>query len=437
MVAILFRALVVVALALVAGRVVAGDVQAVRFWDADDHTRVVFDVSRPVNYKLFTLANPDRLVLDIDRSRVAKSLDGTPLRGAVQRVRTGRQGSDTLRIVLDLDRAVRPKSFLLKPTDKFGDRLVIDLFDAESAPRVVKREATLPVAQGEREVIVSIDAGHGGDDPGAIGANGSREKDITLAVAKALAARIDAEPGMKAVLTRDRDFFIPLNRRYEIAREQKADLFISIHADAFVKSQARGSSVFVLSNRGATSEAARMLADRENSSDLVGGVSIDDKDATLAAVLLDLSQGATMQASEEVANNVLRGLARIGNLHKREVQRANFVVLRSPDVPSMLVETAFISNPTEEKRLNDPKHREKLADALVEGIRDYFATTPPPGTWFAANPQRAKHHIVARGESLSLIAQRHRVSVASLKRENALATDTVHAGAVLKIPTSI
>ncbi len=437
MIAAAFRRLAVVALALIAGRALAGDVQAVRFWDADDHTRVVFDVNGPVNYKLFTLANPDRLVLDIAKSRVSKSLDGAALEGAVKRVRTGRQGADTLRVVLDLDRAIQPKSFLLKPADQFGHRLVIDLFDVESAPRVVKREATLPVAQGERDVIISIDAGHGGDDPGALGANGSREKDITLSVAKALAERIDAEPGMKAVLTRDRDFFIPLNRRYEIAREQKADLFISIHADAFVKSQARGSSVFVLSNRGATSEAARMLADRENSSDLVGGVSIDDKDATLAAVLLDLSQGATMQASEEVANNVLRGLGRIGNLHKREVQRANFVVLRSPDVPSMLVETAFISNPAEEKRLNDPAHREKLADALVQGVRDYFATTPPPGTWFAANPQKARHHIVARGESLSLIAQRHRVSVASLKRENALATDTVHAGAVLKIPTAI
>lgn len=437
MLAFPLRRLLVPALALIASRAFAGDVQAVRFWDADDHTRVVFDVSAPVHYKLFTLANPDRLVLDIARSRVSKSLDGFELEGAVKRIRTGRQGEDTLRVVLDLDRSVQPKSFLLKPADQFGHRLVIDLFDSESAPRVVKREASLPVAQGERDVVVSIDAGHGGDDPGASGANGSREKDITLAVAQALAARIDAEPGMTAVLTRDRDFFIPLKRRYEIAREQKADLFVSIHADAFVKSQARGSSVFVLSNRGASSEAARMLADRENTSDLVGGVSIDDKDATLAAVLLDLSQGATMQASEMVANNVLRGLAGIGNLHKREVQRANFVVLRSPDVPSMLVETAFISNPTEEKRLNDPTHRDKLADALVAGIRDYFATTPPPGTWFAANPQRAKHHVVARGESLSLIAQRHRVSVASLKRENSLATDSVNAGVVLKIPASI
>jgi N-acetylmuramoyl-L-alanine amidase len=417
--------------------VVAGDVQAVRFWDADDHTRVVFDVSAPVQYKLFTLDNPHRLVLDIAKSRAASSLDDSELEGAVQRVRTGRQGADTLRVVLDLDRSVQPKSFLLPPAKQFGHRLVIDLFDRGEAPRTVKREEFLPASQGEREVVISIDAGHGGDDPGALGANGSREKDITLAVAKALAARIDAEPGMSATLTRDRDFYIPHKRRYEIAREQKADLFISIHADAFIKSQARGSSVFVLSNRGASSEAARMLADRENASDLVGGVSIDDKDATLAAVLLDLSQGATMQASEMLAGNVLRGLGRVGNLHSRQVQRANFIVLRSPDVPSMLVETAFISNPAEEKLLNDPKHREKLADALVEGIRDYFSTSPPPGTWFAANPQKARHHIVARGESLSLIAQRHRVSISSLRRENNLPSDTVHAGAVLKIPTSI
>lgn len=418
------------------GRAAAGDVGALRLWDADDHTRVVFDVSGAVEYKVFSLEGPDRLVIDIAKSRAAKSYDAVPLAGAISRVRTGRQG-DTLRVVLDLEHAVRPKSFLLKPADHFGHRLVVDLFPVEAQPRVLKRESTIMAAQGERKVIVSIDAGHGGDDPGALGAKGSKEKDITLAVAKALAERINAEPGMMAVMTRDRDFFIPLNRRYELAREQKADLFISIHADAFSKAQARGSSVFVLSNRGATSEAARMLADRENASDLVGGVSIVDKDATLAAVLLDLSQGATMQASEVVASNVLRGLESIGNLHKREVQRANFVVLRSPDVPSLLVETAFISNPAEEKRLNDPAHRDKLANALVAGIRDYFATTPPPGTWFAANPQRARHHIVARGESLSSIALRHRVSVDSLKRENRLAEDVVIAGAVLKIPTSI
>ncbi len=421
----------------VAGAAMASDVRGVRFWDADDHTRVVFDVSDAVKYKLFTLENPDRIVLDIERSRVSASLDGAELEGAVKRVRTGLQGKDSLRVVLDIDRKVQAKSFLLPPAKQFGHRLVLDLFEADTAPRVVKREDSMPVLQGERDIIVSIDAGHGGDDPGASGANGSREKDITLAVAKALVARIDAEPGMSAVMTRDRDFFIPLERRYEIAREQKADLFVSIHADAFVKSQARGSSVFVLSNRGASSEAARMLADRENTSDLVGGVSIDDKDAMLAAVLLDLSQGATMEASEMVASNVLRGLGGIGNLHKHEVQRANFVVLRSPDVPSMLVETAFISNPAEEKRLNDPAHREKLADALVTGIRDYFATTSPPGTWFAANPQPARHHIVARGESLSLIAQRHSVTVASLRRVNNLGSDIVQAGIVLKIPTSI
>jgi N-acetylmuramoyl-L-alanine amidase len=415
----------------------AGDVRGVRFWDADDHTRVVFDVSDAVKYKLFTLENPHRIVLDIERSRLSQSLDGAALEGAISRVRSGLQGKDTLRVVLDLDRKVQAKSFLLPPAKQFGHRLVLDLFEAEHAPRVVKSESSMSLSQGERDIIVSIDAGHGGDDPGATGANGSREKDVTLAIAKALAAQIDAEPGMSAVLTRDRDFFIPLKRRYEIAREQKADLFVSIHADAFVKSQARGSSVFVLSSRGASSEAARMLADRENTSDLVGGVSIDDKDAMLAAVLLDLSQGATMEASEMVASNVLRGLGGIGNLHKREIQRANFVVLRSPDVPSMLVETAFISNPAEEKRLNDPAHREKLAGALVTGIRDYFATTPPPGTWFAANPQKAKHHIVARGESLSLIAERHSVSVASLRRVNNLGSDAVQAGIVLKIPTSI
>jgi N-acetylmuramoyl-L-alanine amidase len=419
-------------LALTGGmRAFAADVRSVRLWEADDHTRVVFDVSAPIDYKLFVLDNPHRVVLDVPAAS-ATGLNRPEGKGVVRGLRSGRQGN-ALRLVLDLERGVQPKTFLLAPADQHGHRLVVDLFERAAVPAVVKTEAEARPS-GERKVIVAIDAGHGGEDPGALGAAGSREKDITLAVAKTLAAAIDAEPGMKAVLTRDRDFFIPLERRYAIAREAKADLFISIHADGFTNKAARGSSVFVLSQRGASSEAARMLASQENQADLVGGVSLGGKDSMLAAVLLDLSQGATMQASEIVATNVLRGLGDIGNLHKREVQRANFVVLRSPDVPSLLVETAFISNPAEEKRLNDPNHRRKLADAVTAGVREYFATTPPQGTWFAANPQRASHHIVARGESLSAIAARHGVSVSALRSANKLSSDNVWAGVVLKLP---
>jgi N-acetylmuramoyl-L-alanine amidase len=235
---------------------------------------------------------------------------------------------------------------------------------------------------GLRPLVIAIDAGHGGQDPGARGANGSREKDITLKVARELARQVNATPGLKAYLTRDADFFIPLKRRYQLAREHKADLFVSIHADAFTSPTARGSSVFVLSQRGASSQAARWLADQENAADLVG-VKLQDKSDTLASVLLDLSQSATMKASEDMAGQVLDGLKRLGKTHKSSVERANFVVLRSPDVPSMLVETAFISNPDEERALNDPKHQSQLAHAILDGVTSYFSRQPPPGTLYA------------------------------------------------------
>jgi N-acetylmuramoyl-L-alanine amidase len=247
----------------------------------------------------------------------------------------------------------------------------------------------------ERKVIVAIDAGHGGEDPGARGAV-MREKDITLMVARELANQINQQPGMQAVLTRDGDYFIPLKRRYEIAREHNADLFVSIHADAFKNSDAKGSSVWVLSPRGKTSEASRWLADRENRADLVGGVSLDDKDDTLAAVLLDLQQGYAMQASESIAGNVLKALGQLGPTHRGFIERANFVVLRSPDVPSILVETAFITNPEEERRLQSDSHRRQLATAVLGGVKSYFESTPPPGTWFATQSARRNGTMVAQ-----------------------------------------
>ena len=240
---------------------------------------------------------------------------------------------------------------------------------------------------GMRPLIVAIDAGHGGQDPGARGGKGSREKDITLAIARELARQVNATPGLKAYLTRDSDVFLPLAQRYQKARAAKADLFVSIHADAFTNPQASGSSVFVLSQRGASSQAARWLANQENAADLVGGVRLQDKDNTLASVLLDLSQSATMKASEDIAGHVLSGLKKLGKTHKPHVERANFVVLRSPDVPSMLVETAFITNPEEERRLNDPRHRADLARAILDGVNAYFTRQPPPGTLYAARAE--------------------------------------------------
>ena len=293
------------------------------------------------------------------------------------------------------------------------------------------------IGPSQRKLVVAIDAGHGGKDPGALGPTGVREKHVTLEIARELARQINADPGMRAVLTREGDSFVPLQQRYMKARAAQADLFISIHADASPNHTASGASVFVLSTRGASSQAARWLADQENAADLVGGVSLDHKDHNLAAVLLDLSQSATMRASDDVANQVLGALKSVGKAHKPQVERANFVVLRSPDVPSMLVETGFITNPAEEKRLADAGYRQRLASAITDGVRRYFTDQPPPGTLFASREDlrpASRMHVVARGETLSLIAARHGVGVDSIRSANRRADDTVRVGEALTIP---
>lgn len=415
---------------------IAADVSSVRLWNGKDHTRAVIELSGHVEYKVFSLESPARLVLDIKNARSKSTLNAEP-RGVVTGLRSGAPTSGQLRIVFDLNGMVRPKSFLLPPADRFKHRLVLDLFPEQqtvAAPTVVKRASQASGKSG-RNVIIAIDAGHGGDDPGAVGPKGTYEKNVTLKIALALAERINQEAGMEAFLTRDSDYFIPLQERFELARKAKADLFISIHADAFNVASVRGSSVYVLSQRGASNEAARYLADRENRSDLVGGVSLDDKDAMLAAVLLDLSQGATSGASFAAAQQVFDALKRVGKTHRREVERANFVVLRSPDMPSMLVESGFISNPDEEKNLNSRAYRARLADAMLDGVRQFFHSSPPPGTWIAQHASPARH-VVSRGETLSLIAVRHRVTLSSLREYNGLKSDSVRIGAVLKIPGS-
>ncbi len=413
----------------------AAEVKALRIFAGPEYTRAVFDVSAPVDYKLFDLTGPDRLVLDLKSSTFAIGFESAEAKGLLKAIRNGRTGKNDLRVVFDIGEGVRPKSFLLPPTEKFGYRLVLDLYP-KTQPEAVKSVAKIVPPGESRNVVVMIDAGHGGDDPGSVGASGTYEKVITLAVARELKRVIDKEPGMSAMLTRDSDFFIPLDERYQKAREAKADLFVSIHADAFSKSEARGSSVWVLSPRGATSQAARWLADSENRADLVGGVSLDRRDDTLAAVLLDLSQGATMEASNAIAVQVHAAMGRVGPTHKNYVERANFIVLRSPDVPSILVETAFISNPAEERRLKTPAERTKLADAILDGVRNYFRSTPPPGSWFAleGNRGKASRHVVSRGESLSLIATQHGTSVAALRSANKLSRDSVNVGDVLEIP---
>jgi len=421
----------------------AVDFKNVRLWAAPDNTRVVFDVSGPHTYKLFSLENPERVVIDVPAGRVADTLKAEKVSGGlVKGVRVARNKPDTLRIVFDLQQRTRPRSFSLKPNGQYGHRLVIDFYETGKTEEPVSTPPRQPAATARpavarsvhaasRELVIAIDAGHGGDDPGAIGRSGTREKDIVLAIARRLAALVEKEPGMRPVLIREGDYYVGLRQRINKARKHKADLFISIHADGFKDQRAHGSSVYVLSQRGASSEMGRWLEAKENAADLAGGVSLDDKDDVLAGVLLDLSQSATMEASFEVAGNMLGELKRLGKTHKSTVQQAAFVVLKSPDIPSMLVETAFISNPAEENRLRDTHHQQALANAMLKGVRDYFDSHPPPGTLLMA-----QQHVVKRGDTLSDIAQRYQVSLSSLRGYNSLKTDILKVGDTLRIPPS-
>jgi N-acetylmuramoyl-L-alanine amidase len=405
-------------------------------WADPVKTRAVLDLDRKTAYKLFTLQNPHRVVIDMQGSSIdiPLTLDEEHA-GLIKGVRYGQPDKDTLRVVFDLSESAELKTFLLDPTAQYSHRLVIDLFPKSGKQKSSLVKRVTDISQPNRSVVIAIDAGHGGEDPGAIGKKKTREKDVVLRIARELKKAIDAEPGMQAVLTRDGDYYIPLRGRYEKARKARADLFVSIHADAFKKRSVKGSSVFVLSPRGASSEFARLLADSENASDLVGGVTLSDKDDMLASVLLDLSQSATREASNKVAGDILHALKRTGTIHKPHVGRANFMVLKSPDVPSVLVETAFISNPGEEKRLTEKEFQQRMARSITRGIRDYFYSTPPPGTWIAANRNNAKY-IVARGDTLGGIAVRHSISLSSLRSANKIKGNMLHVGRELIIPTS-
>ena len=359
----------------------AVEVRAVRLLASPEGTRVVLELSGAARHNLFALTNPDRVVVDVSDARLAPGAGGAPAgAGIVKQVRMARRSSGELRVVLDLTQPIRARSFLSTPRDRDGYRLVVDLGNPPAAEAPVKAEHARPEA---RDLIIAIDAGHGGDDPGAIGEFGTREKDVTLAIARELARRLDAEPGLHAVLTRNGDYFVPLRDRMRRARAQQADLFVSIHADSIRDRSVDGSSVYILSQRGATSEAARWLAERQNAADLIGGVSLEDKGDLLASVLLDLSQTASLSASHTAAEHVLHQLNLVGEVRRPLVQQAGFVVLKSPDIPSMLVETAYISNPAEEQKLRRLEHQAKIAGAIHQGIRDYFYADPPAGTRIA------------------------------------------------------
>ena len=377
------------------------DVKDIRIWAGPDATRVVFDVSAPVQHSVHTLQDPARVVIDVRDARLTSAAQWPSDRGFLRQLRAGPQPNGDLRVVIDLASLAQPKSFLVGPSGSHGHRLVVDLAaPAGSAPAAAPTQPPVVKSAEQmhgREVIVAIDAGHGGADPGSIGKRGTFEKNVTLAIARRLHERINREPGMKAVLTRDGDYFVPLRERILRARKRQADMFVSVHADAYHDRSVAGSSVYVLSARGASDEAARWLAEKENASDLVGGVSLEDKDDVLRSVLLDLSQGASMSASVDAAERILRELNQVGAVRRRAVQHAGFLVLKSPDIPSLLVETAFISNPGEEAKLTDPRHQQRLAEAIHEGVQSYFYANPPPGTRFAQ--LRAERALLATAEA--------------------------------------
>jgi N-acetylmuramoyl-L-alanine amidase len=371
-----------------------------RIWPARDYTRLTLESKSALKHSIFSVKDPERLVLDLETDELSAALAELSLKVSdddpyLKGLRVARNRPGVIRVVLDLKTDVKPQLFTLPPIAEYGHRLVLDIYPAvpvdplaaliESSERKPQEEKK-PAGKVARLATIVIDAGHGGEDPGAIGRRGSREKDITLSIARRLKALVDAEPNMRALLTRDGDYFLPLDVRADKARKVRADLFVSIHADAFVRPHARGSSVFALSERRATSEAARLLAKKENEADLIGGVNIDVKDKYLARTLLDLSQTATIDYSLRLGNSVLKRLGSVNTLHKPHVEQASFAVLKSPDVPSILVETAFISNPEEEKRLNDEAYQKRLARALLDGIRDYAAKHPPrPASPLALN----------------------------------------------------
>lgn len=438
-----FRLLLLTLLLLVEGSLALADaLNNVRIWPTRDYTRLVFDLSAPVKHKLFTLSKPERVVIDLTDTRLRTDLNQLELDNSpIKTVRSARRERKNLRVVLDMSSPMKPKSFTLKPEGQFGHRLVVDLYQQhQSLPtKTIKQVDTV---SPKRDVLIVIDPGHGGRDPGALGPKGVREKDIVLAVSKELVKLLNKEKGFTAQLTRKGDYFIQLRQRNKVAREHNADLLVSVHADAFKRKEASGASVFALSKRGATSETARWLAASENTADLiggVGGVSLDDKDDVLAGVLLDLSMTASMKASINVGTYVLEAMGEVTKLHKPQVEQAGFVVLKSPDIPSILVETGFISNPAEARKLKTRKHQRKLAKAIHKGLKRYFIEEPPPQTLLAWQKQQRllaqeNTHVIRKGDTLSEIAKVNNVSLSLLKNHNQLRNDVVRIGQVLKIP---
>ena len=428
--------LAAIALVLISAPTVsAADVDAVRLWRAPDHTRMVLDLSGATDFSTLSLENPERFVVDLPQSRLSASLTSLPLEGTpISRVRSGiRQGTD-LRLVFDLSASVRTSVFLLPPNDITGHRVVIDLFD-KTPTEEPKPVLSVESLEGRRDIVIAIDPGHGGEDPGASGPGGLREKTVVLQIARRLENQLAKIPGFKPMLVRTGDYYVSLKNRRDKARALEADLFVSIHADAFREKSAHGASVYALSMRGATSTTAQYLADTENAADLVGGVELAEMDPMLAGVLADLSMTGTLDASLNLGALILEQIDGVARLHKKRVEQAGFAVLKSPDVPSLLIETGFISNPGEAERLATPAYQDKMARAIRRGIQSWFARQPPPGTLLAWQREQGGREVtIAAGDTLSEIAARYGVTVASIKTNNGLSRDVIYVGQTLVIP---
>ena len=377
----------------------AAQIRNARLWRSDEKLRLVFDLSGPVRYRTFSLSAPERLIIDVSGANLSGDFSQLTLNGTVIRsIRSGPFGQGDTRIVLDLSNPVLLNSFLLAPQDGQSHRLVLDLVTAKTPPvsPMVPRETPKIGAHPKRDIIVVVDPGHGGKDPGAVGARGEREKDVVLSIAQLLAKRLKKEKGFDVKLVRNDDFFVPLRKRVEIARQHKADMFISVHADAAPRLTASGASVYCLSEGGATSATARFMAQRENGADLLGATSLlnlRDKDPMLAGVILDMSMNATIAASLQLGNTVLGSLAGITTLHQKRVEQAGFAVLKSPDVPSILVETGFISNVRDSQRLVTARHQQAVADGLFEGLQRYFEKNPPIDSYLAWRQEQQKAQV--------------------------------------------
>ena len=433
-------AVLAAALALPAPAFAANQLNGIRLHDAPDSTRVVLDTSEEASYQVLILDNPHRVVIDLRGTRPDGRVIPTFESRIVKRIRAARRRVSNYRVVLDLHQPAQPKELVLKPIAPYGHRLVIDLFPTVGG----EPEPSPPMRRpdGERDVVVAIDAGHGGEDPGAIGAGKIYEKRVVLAIARAVKKNLDAMAGLRGALVRDGDYYVSLRKRTAIARGEnvRADLFVSIHADAFRLASVSGASVYALSERGASSETARWLAASENRSDLIGGVSgswvsLDDVSKPVAEVLVDLSMDHKMEASISLGEAVLGSLSGVTKLHKRRVEQAGFAVLKSPDVPSILIETGFISNREEARRLADARFQRRIAAAIADGIQGYLLRYPPPDTLLATISEGGiLRYVIKRGDTLSEIAQRNRVSMRQLRAVNSLSSDRIRVGQVLLIP---